>query len=62
MKPFMDKDFLLNTKTAQTLFHEAAEKCPIIDYRPLPGFPPRGHEHGQHHENARHFHHAGKHS
>ncbi|MBR1603984.1 MAG: glucuronate isomerase [Synergistaceae bacterium] len=32
MKPFMDKDFLLNTKTAQTLFHEVAEKCPIIDY------------------------------
>lgn len=32
MKPFMDKDFLLNTKTAQILFHEVAEHCPIIDY------------------------------
>jgi len=32
MKPFLDKDFLLNTETARTLFHEAAEKCPIIDY------------------------------
>lgn len=28
----MDKDFLLNTNTARILFHEAAEKCPIIDY------------------------------
>lgn len=32
MKQFMDKDFLLNTETARTLFHEAAENCPIIDY------------------------------
>ena len=32
MKAFMDQDFLLNTETAKTLFHEAAEKCPIIDY------------------------------
>ncbi|MBR1485947.1 MAG: glucuronate isomerase [Synergistaceae bacterium] len=32
MKPFMDKDFLLNTETAKKLFHEAAESCPIIDY------------------------------
>ena len=32
MKPFMDKDFLLSTETAQRLFHEVAEKCPIIDY------------------------------
>ncbi|MBR5109170.1 MAG: glucuronate isomerase [Clostridia bacterium] len=32
MKPFLDKDFLLNTETAKVLFHEAAEKCPIIDY------------------------------
>ena len=32
MKPFMDKDFLLNTETARTLFHDAAESCPIIDY------------------------------
>ena len=29
---FMDKDFLLNTQTAKTLFHETAAKCPIIDY------------------------------
>lgn len=28
----MDKDFLLNTQAARTLFHESAEKCPIIDY------------------------------
>ncbi len=32
MKNFLDKDFLLNTKAARELFHEAAEKCPIIDY------------------------------
>lgn len=32
MKAFMDKDFLLETPTAQTLFHEHAEKMPIIDY------------------------------
>ena len=32
MKKFMDKDFLLNTETARTLYHEVAEKCPIIDY------------------------------
>ena len=32
MKAFMDKDFLLNTETAKVLFHEASEKCPIIDY------------------------------
>ena len=29
---FLDKDFLLNTEAARTLYHEAAEKCPIIDY------------------------------
>lgn len=28
----MDKDFLLSTKTASELFHEYAEKLPIIDY------------------------------
>ena len=28
----MDRDFLLNTETAKTLYHEAAEACPIIDY------------------------------
>ena len=28
----MDKDFLLETETAQMLYHEHAEKLPIIDY------------------------------
>jgi len=32
MKPFMDKDFLLRTEAAQRLYHEYAEKMPIIDY------------------------------
>ncbi len=32
MKNFMDKDFLLETETAKTLFHDYAEKMPIIDY------------------------------
>lgn len=32
MKPFMDKDFLLSTPTAQALFHEYAEKSPVLDY------------------------------
>ena len=32
MKDFMDKDFLLQTKTAQMLYHEHAVKMPIIDY------------------------------
>jgi len=32
MRAFLDRDFLLNTETAKILFHEAAEKCPIIDY------------------------------
>lgn len=32
MKAFMDKDFLLETETAKALFHETAEKLPIIDY------------------------------
>ncbi len=32
MKAFMDKDFLLTTPTAQRLYHEYAEKMPIIDY------------------------------
>lgn len=32
MKPFMDDDFLLQTQTARTLFHEHAMKMPIIDY------------------------------
>ena len=32
MQKFMDKDFLLTTKTAKKLYHEHAEKMPIIDY------------------------------
>lgn len=32
MKAFMDKDFLLSTDTAKKLFHDYAEKMPIIDY------------------------------
>ncbi len=32
IKPFMDADFLLKTKTAQRLYHEHAAKMPIIDY------------------------------
>jgi glucuronate isomerase len=32
MKAFMDKDFLLQTATAQELYHNHAAKMPIIDY------------------------------
>ncbi|MDE7306506.1 MAG: glucuronate isomerase [Clostridia bacterium] len=32
MKPFMDKDFLLDTETAKKLYHEHAENMPVIDY------------------------------
>lgn len=32
MKQFMDKDFLLSTETAQMLFHNYAEKTPVLDY------------------------------
>lgn len=34
MKPFMDKDFLLNTDTARSLYHSYAKikKIPILDY------------------------------
>ncbi len=32
MKPFMDEDFLLQTPTARTLYHEIAKGLPIIDY------------------------------
>ena len=32
MKEFMDKDFLLDTEVAKKLYHEHAEKMPIIDY------------------------------
>ena len=30
MKQFMDKDFLLSTPTAQHLFHDYADKMPIV--------------------------------
>ena len=32
MRNFLDEDFLLETKTAQRLYHEYAEGLPIIDY------------------------------
>ena len=32
MQPFMDKDFMLNTEAARTLYHEYAENMPIVDY------------------------------
>lgn len=32
MKAFMDEDFLLSTDTAKELYHNFAEKMPIIDY------------------------------
>lgn len=32
MKQFMDKEFILDNPTASKLFHEYAEKAPIIDY------------------------------
>lgn len=32
MKKFLDKDFLLTSETAKKLFHDYAEKTPIIDY------------------------------
>lgn len=32
MKPFLDENFLLQTKTAQSLYHDFAEMMPIIDY------------------------------
>lgn len=32
MKPFLDKDFLLQSKTAERLYHEYAAHLPIIDY------------------------------
>jgi len=31
-EPFLTEDFLLQTKTAKTLYHEHAEKMPIYDY------------------------------
>ncbi len=32
MTPFMNEDFLLKSETAKKLYHEHAEKMPIIDY------------------------------
>ena len=32
MKAFMDKDFLLSTDSARKLFHDYAEKMPVLDY------------------------------
>ena len=32
MNAFMDRDFLLTTETARTLYHDYAADCPIIDY------------------------------
>ena len=32
MKLFMDEEFLLSTETAKILYHEYAEKMPILDY------------------------------
>jgi len=32
MKAFMDKNFLLETETAQHLFHDYSDKMPLVDY------------------------------
>ena len=32
MKPFMDKDFLLDNDVAKHLYHDYAAKMPIVDY------------------------------
>lgn len=32
MKTFLDEDFILQTETAKTLYHDYASKMPIIDY------------------------------
>lgn len=32
MRKFLDTDFLLHSPTAETLFHDFAEKAPVIDY------------------------------
>ena len=32
VKPFMNEDFMLHTETARKLYHDYAEKMPIIDY------------------------------
>ena len=32
MKQFMDRDFMLSTERAKRLYHDYAEKMPILDY------------------------------
>ncbi|HCN82170.1 MAG TPA: hypothetical protein DIT07_00920, partial [Sphingobacteriaceae bacterium] len=32
MKKFLDQNFLLETKTAEVLYHQFAKDMPIIDY------------------------------
>ena len=32
MKTFLDRNFILNTETAQNLFHKYAENEPIFDF------------------------------
>ena len=32
MKAFLDNEFLLSTPTASRLYHDYAEKAPIVDY------------------------------
>src|SRR5438045_3859014 len=32
MKKFLDENFLLKTKTAQTLYHDFAKEMPVVDY------------------------------
>ncbi|MBS1563357.1 MAG: glucuronate isomerase, partial [Bacteroidetes bacterium] len=32
MKKFLDENFLLQSKTAEKLYHEYAKSMPIIDY------------------------------
>ena len=32
MKKFMDENFILSTDVAQELFHNHAEKMPVVDY------------------------------
>ena len=32
MKPFINEDFMLTNDFARELYHESAEKMPIIDY------------------------------
>ncbi|RYD76999.1 MAG: glucuronate isomerase, partial [Sphingobacteriales bacterium] len=32
MKPFLNEHFLLNSPTAQSLYHDYAKQMPVIDY------------------------------